>query len=133
MVTKLFIFGKNLSGKRGDKMASVEIWIITVLGIFSALVAGHLILTKILPRIKSSMDLAIKDNIAVESLMVIFFVYIALFVIRKILELVVATNESWVKYITAIKPGIDVLTDLLPYLGVFMIAVMVAVAIKQRK
>ncbi len=113
-------------------MATTEIWIITILGMFSAIIAGHLILTKILPRIKASMDLAIKDNIAVESLMVIFFVYIALFVIRKVLELIAATNEDWVKYITAIKPGVDVLTDLLPYLGVFMIAVMVAVTIKQK-
>jgi hypothetical protein len=122
----------NYCKRGGKKIATTEVWIITILGILSALVAGHLIITKILPKIKTAMDLAVKDNVAAEGLIMIFFIYIGLFVVRKVLELIIATNENWAKYLGAIKPGIDVLTDLLPYLGVFMIAVMIAVAIRKK-
>jgi len=114
-------------------MATAEAWIITSLGILSVLAMGYLIIIKILPKIKHSLDLAIKDNIAVEGLMMILLVYAVLFVIKKILEIVIATNEAWSKYIGAIKPGVDMLSDLLPYVGIFMIAVTIAVAIRTRK
>ncbi|MFH1331705.1 MAG: hypothetical protein ABIH63_00265 [archaeon] len=114
-------------------MATPEVWILTVIGTLSALIAGHLIITRILPKIKNAMDLAMKDNVVTEGLMIIFFVYIGIFVIRKVLEIVIALNEPWSKYLTSIKPGIEVLTELLPYLGVFMIGVVIAIAIKQKK
>ncbi len=114
-------------------MATTEVWIITVLGILSAIVAGHLLITKMLPKIKNATDLAIRDNTVTEGLMLIFFIYISLFVIRKFLELIIATNDAWTKYLNVVKPGIDVLTDLLPYLGVFMIGVVIAVAIRSKK
>lgn len=110
-------------------MATTEVWVIAIAGIISAIIAGYLIITRILPKIKNALDLSIKDNLATEGLMLIFFIYVILFVIRKALEVLTTTQEPWVKYIPVVKPGIDVLTDLLPYLGIFMIAVTVAVAI----
>lgn len=114
-------------------MATTEVWVITILGIFSAIIAGYLIITRVLPKIKNALDLALKDQVVTEGLMMIFFFYVIFFVIRKGIEVVVATQEVWVKYFAIIKPGIDILTDLLPYIGIFMIAVTVGVAIARKK
>ncbi|MEM4245479.1 MAG: hypothetical protein QXR60_04730, partial [Candidatus Nanoarchaeia archaeon] len=72
-------------------MATTEVWVITGLGILSAIIAGYLLIVRILPKIKNAMDLAIKDNVVTEGLMVIFFIYIGLFVLRKILEVLNTT------------------------------------------
>lgn len=113
-------------------MASLEVWVISVLGVLSAAFAGYLVLTKILPKIKGAMDMVVHDNNAISGLMLLLITYVILFVLRKILGSVAVIGDNWTKYVVAIGPGVDILIHIIPYLAVFMVALTIVIVIKTK-
>lgn len=113
-------------------MASLEVWIIAVLGVLSAAFAGYLVIVKILPKIRSAMDMVIHDSNVTSGLMLILILYVALLILRKVLDSVVAIGDNWTKYVGAIRPGVDIMTHVIPYLGAFMVALTIVIVIKYK-
>jgi hypothetical protein len=113
---------------------TVGLLVVLVLGMFFSVIAGHIAITKIFPKLKLLLKAIIKDEEATNSLMYIFIVYLALFVLSKLIELFRAFNVSFINDMTnIIQPGIDILMGLLPYLQWLILGILIVIGLKNFK
>ena len=113
---------------------TVGLLIVLALGMVLTIVAGHIAITKILPKLKILLKAIIKDEEAINSLMHIFIVYVGLFVLSKLLELFRAFDVGFINDMASIvQPGIDILMSLLPYLQWLILGILVVVGLKSFK
>lgn len=113
---------------------TVGLLVILSLGMFFAVAAGHIAITKILPRLKVLLKSILKEEEAVNSLMYIFIIYVGLFVLSKLLELLNGFGVSFITDITKIiEPGVSILMSLLPYIQWLILGIIVVVGLKSLK
>jgi len=110
---------------------TIGLLVVLVLGMAFAVAAGHIAITKILPRLKTLLKSAMKDEESVNALMYVFIIYVGIFVLSKLIELFQAFDVSFITDITNIvQPGIDVMMNILPYLQWLVLGILVIIGLK---
>lgn len=112
-------------------MVSTSVVVVSILGSILVLVAGHFIITKVLPLLKDLLKSIIKDEKAINALLSIFIIYVAVFAIGKLIPLLVLLEfDLLTKFTEIINPGLALLLDVVPYLQWLVLGVIVVIGLK---
>src|SRR3989344_3703843 len=105
-------------------MASGEVIATTILSIVFLIIAAYLAIVFILPMIRALVKEIIEDTPAVNGFMSILVMIVYILLFKKILEVLIALpqtaedgSKTLVSYLAVLQPGMDVLDQLLPFIG----------------
>ena len=107
----------------------IALGIITVV---LAIVAGHILITKILPKLREVLGCAIKDINSINALMVILMFYVGVFVVNAIVNYLVGFENQYTQIAIILEPALNILIKLAPYIGLLILAAIIAIAIKKK-
>ena len=109
---------------------SVESVIINILKIAFVVLAGHILLTKVIPLLDDMLKSLIKENKAVENFTSLLGILVFVLVGLKVIELAVATENKIIAYLSILKPGVEMILSLVPYLGYIFAGAVLIIALK---
>lgn len=111
-------------------MAELGVWIAFVLNIVFLLVAGHIALTMLLPKLRTILVGAVGKEELVNAVIYLFVVYIIIFVVKKLVDIVVAVGNSFLNLIAMLNPGLEILILLLTYLQWIVLGAVLVIGLK---
>ncbi len=112
---------------------SVETIIINILKIIVVIVSGHIILTKIIPLVDDMLKNLVKETKVVDKFTSLLGILVIVLVGIKITELAVATQNKVISYLEIIKPGFELMSSLVPYLGYIFAATVLIITVRSFK
>lgn len=98
-------------------------WMMAILQIVVVLIGGHLTITKLLPLLKEGLVYLIKKEEVVNSTISVFILFIGVIVLKKLVEFLVDTGNTYLSYINVLTPGIDIILEVFPFVLYFMLAI----------
>lgn len=105
-----------------------------ILGILLTAGAGHVIITKILPRIKTLLLALIKDEKAVSSVMYILIAYVGIFILDKILGLLSGLgNPSLNDFVAIVSPAVEIFLKTVPYVQWIVAGTLLVLGLKVKR
>lgn len=108
-----------------------EMWMLTILKIVAVIIGGHLAITKMLPALKNVLASFIKKPEFIASVISIFIFYVAILVLKFIIDFLVLTENKYISYVNVLTPGIEVILTIVPYILYFMIATVIVAGLKK--
>jgi|SRR3989344_1168908 len=114
-------------------MASVLTWVATILSAVIILIAGHISITIILPKLKDFLGPAFKDEKALYGLMTLFMVLVIVLVFKAEIDLLLTLQNETLNLINVFKPGVDLILALGKYVGYVVLVVLGVVGLKYIK
>ena len=112
---------------------SAEIFIVILVKIISVVVAGHIILTKIIPLLDNILKGLIKDNKVVDGFTSLLGILVIVLASVKIIEFAIATGNKVIGYLDVLKPGLELILSLVPYFGYLFGALVLIIAVRSFK
>jgi hypothetical protein len=113
-------------------MATALDIIIVVIQIVLLIVIAHLLLSKVLPKLRRILNSYVDDDSSKAITFLIFFVIIVLGV-NILIEILMGLNNKIINYLVAVQPGMQLLTDFLPYLQWILVALIVLIGLKNKR
>lgn len=111
----------------------VEAFIVNLFKIISVVVAGHVILTKIIPLLDDMLNGLIKDKKVVDRFTSLLGVLVIVLASIKVIEFAVATQNKVIGYLDVLKPGLELVLSLIPYFGYIFGALVLIIAVRSFK
>jgi len=118
-------------------MASGEVIATTILSIVFLIIAAYLAIVFILPMIRALVKEIIEDTPAVNGFMSILVMIVYILLFKKILEVLIALpqtaedgSKTLVSYLAVLQPGMDVLDQLLPFIGWVLLGGLIAFGLR---
>jgi len=108
-----------------------ESWTITILKIIFVIIGGHLAITILLPALKRMLSPSVKREEFIPSVIAILIFYVAVLVLKFILEFLIETESKFLGYGNALLPGTEVIITVVPYVLYFMIAAVIVAGLKK--
>src|SRR3989344_4445591 len=108
----------------------IETFIVNLLNIAFVVVAGHIAITKIIPLLDGMLKSLIKETKAVDNFTSLLGVLVFVLVGVKVIEFAVATQNSVIGYLTVVKPGLELLLNLVPYFGYIFAGAVAIIALR---
>lgn len=109
---------------------AVESIVVNILKIIFVVLAGHVVLTKIIPMLDAMLKGLIKETKVVDNFTSLLGVLVFVLVGVKIIEFATATQNTVIGYLSVVQPGFDFILDLVPYFGYIFAAAVVIVALR---
>ena len=107
-----------------------EIFVVNLLNIVFVVLAGHIALTKIIPLLDGMLKQLVKETKAIDNFTSLLGILVFVLVGLKIIEFAVATQNKVISYLSVVKPGLDLLLSLVPYLGYVFAGAIIIIALR---
>lgn len=114
-------------------MAEALTWILISISVIFAFIGGHILLTKVLPPLKKILSSVLKDENAVNSLMAILLVFVAVLVLQKSVELLMTLENQVINVVTVINPALEIILSFGTYIGYLILGIMIVIGLKNWK
>ena len=114
-------------------MAETIIWILIIISVIFAFIGGHILLTKVLPPLKKLLSSVLKDENAINSLMSILLVLVAVLVLQKAVELLKALENQVINVVTVINPALEIILGFGTYVGYLILGIIIVIGLKNWK
>lgn len=111
-------------------MATTTVWITTIISAVLVLIAGHITITIILPKLKDFLKPAIKDDNALASLMIMLIILVAVLALKAEVTLLLTLQNNTVNLINVLSPGLDLILGFSKYLGYLVLGFLVILGLK---
>lgn len=111
----------------------IGIWIAFALNIVFLLIAGHIALTKLFPKLKAILVAALGKDDVVNAVMYLFVAYTIIFVLKKFVDMILAIGNSYLNLFAMLNSGLELLILLLPYIQWLILGAVVVVGLKSAK
>ena len=118
-------------------MANAEIWITVILSVVFSLVAAYIAIVFILPMIRALVKEIIEDTPAINGFMSILIIVVYILLFKKILEILLTLPQTTeegkkavVSYLNVLQPGVNILDQLLPFIGWVLLGGLVAFGLR---
>ena len=112
---------------------AIELWITNILKVVFVIICGHIAITKVVPLLNDFLLSFVKDKKSVDAFTSLVDIYILVIVGLKIIEFLLAIENTALNYVEAIQPGFEVLSTLFSYVQWILLALIVVVALKNYK
>ncbi|MDD5254325.1 MAG: hypothetical protein PHG05_04495 [Candidatus Nanoarchaeia archaeon] len=111
-------------------MSEIILWISVLVGAIVAFFGGHLLITKILPRLTELVNPIFKNDKLSHSFTFMLVIFIFVLVVRKIVLLLVEMNNPYLNVVSVLNPGLEVILEFVPYVQWVFVAIIIAHALK---
>jgi len=109
---------------------ALEDFIVNLLKIVFVVLAGHISLTKVIPLLDGILKELVKEKKAVDNFTSLLGILVFVMVGIKIVEFALATQNKIISYLSVVKPGLDLLLSLVPYLGYIFAGMVLLIALR---
>jgi hypothetical protein len=117
------VAANSLLGKRGDRMASAETWIVNLVGAGAWVAGGYIAVKYVLPPVRELLADVFKYNKAVNALITLLTIWVYVVVVAGVIERLTAIGEKALSYVTVVNPVLDVLNGFVPYVQWFVVGI----------
>ncbi len=114
-------------------MVGALTWVATILSAVIVLIAGHVSITVILPKLKDFLSPALKDERALYGLTTLLMVLIVVLVFKAEIDVLLTLQNETLNLINVFKPGLDVILALGKYVGYLVLVVLGVMGLKYIK
>lgn len=114
-------------------MAAAIQWITTIISAIIILIAAHISITIILPKLKDFLSPVIKEDKALSGLMTLLIILIAVLVFKSVIEQLLTLQNATLSLISVFSPGLDLIIGLSRYIGYIVLGFIVVLGIKSYK
>jgi len=112
---------------------AVIVWITTIISAVIILIAGHIAITIVLPKLKELVNPVIKDEKSLSALMTLLLILIIVLALGSIITVLNGLQNDVVNLLNVFKPGLTLLTDFGNYVGYIILGFIVVLGLKYFK
>ena len=104
-------------------MATVEVWLVNLVGAGAWVAGGYLAIKYVLPRVKDLLEDVFKYNRAVSALVGLLTIWVYVAVVTGVIAKLTSIGEKYLSYVTVVQPALDLLNSFIPYVQWFVIGI----------
>jgi len=104
-------------------MATVEVWLVNLLGVAAWVLGGYLAINYVLPRINDMLEDVFKYSKAVNALVMLLTIWVYVAVVTGVIQKLTAIGEKSLSYVTVVQPTLDLLNSFIPYVQWMVIGI----------
>ena len=114
-------------------MATAMAWITTIISSVIILIAGHIAITIILPKLRDLLNPIIKDEKAISSLMTLLMILVVVLAFTSMIIVLGTLQNEVLNLLNVFRPGLELLTSLGKYIGYLVLGLLVVLGLKYYK
>ena len=104
-------------------MASVEVWLVNLVGAAAWIIGGYLAINYVLPKIKDLLEDVFKYSKAVNALVGLLTIWVYVAVVTGVIQKLTAIGEKYLSYVSVVQPALDLLNNFIPYVQWFVVGI----------
>ncbi|MDD5178174.1 MAG: hypothetical protein PHT54_02740 [Candidatus Nanoarchaeia archaeon] len=112
-------------------MGDIISWIVVLIGAVFAFIGGHILITKVLPKLSDLVNPLFKNEKTSHSFILILIIFIFVLVLRKIVVLLIGMNNTYLNILAIINPGLEVILEFVPYVQWLFVAILIGYALRK--
>ncbi len=121
----------------GDKLATTEALVTSILSIVFSFVATYIVIVFILPMVRALVKEVIEEPAATAGFMSILVIVVYILLFKAVIKILTsesltasAERRSALDYLIVLNPGIAILDQLLPYIGWVLLGSLIAFGLR---
>jgi len=111
-------------------MADVITWVTTIIASVIILIAGHISITIILPKLKDFIGPVVKDEKSLAALMTLLVILVAVLALKAEVDLLLTLQNNVLNLLNVFKPGLDLILGIGKYIGYLVLGFIVVLGLK---
>lgn len=111
-------------------MADVITWVTTIIAGVIILIASHISITIILPKLKDFISPVVKDEKTLAALMTLLIILVAVLGLKAEIDLLLTLQNNVLNLLNVFKPGLDLILSIGKYIGYLVLGFMVVLGLK---